>query len=159
MYYILCDPGGAIIKPRWTITGLLRRPLVVCTLSHDKEPKFLPDACRQSHDGGHSGRKRTLQWARCRLKSPTSRLFTQPFIQGEIKETSKLRVTGLCEENSPVTGEFPAQRASNAENASIWWRHYGIQHSTLQQKIFQLSHLNKCPCCPVICTCQSVIIK
>ena len=31
-------------------------------------------------------------------------------------ETSKLRVTGLCEGNSPVTGEFPAQMASNAEN-------------------------------------------
>ena len=27
-------------------------------------------------------------------------------------------------ENAPVTGEFPAQRASNAENASIWWRHH-----------------------------------
>ena len=26
--------------------------------------------------------------------------------------------------NSPVTGEFPAQRASNAENVSIWWRHH-----------------------------------
>ena len=26
--------------------------------------------------------------------------------------------------NSPVTGEFPAQMASNAENVSIWWRHY-----------------------------------
>ena len=26
-------------------------------------------------------------------------------------------------ENSPVTGEFPAQRASNAENVSIWWHH------------------------------------
>ena len=26
--------------------------------------------------------------------------------------------------NSPVTGEFPAQKASNAENASIWWRHH-----------------------------------
>ena len=25
--------------------------------------------------------------------------------------------------NSPVTGEFPAQMASNAENVSIWWRH------------------------------------
>ena len=37
------------------------------------------------------------------------------------KETSKLRVTGLCAGNSPVTGEFPAQRASNAENGSIWW--------------------------------------
>ena len=32
------------------------------------------------------------------------------------KETSKLRVTGLCEGNSPVTGEFPIQRTSNAEN-------------------------------------------
>ena len=31
------------------------------------------------------------------------------------KKTSKLRVTGLCEGNSPVTVEFPAQRASNAE--------------------------------------------
>ena len=28
------------------------------------------------------------------------------------KKTSKLRVTGLCEGNSPGTGEFPAQRAS-----------------------------------------------
>ena len=27
--------------------------------------------------------------------------------------------------NSPVTGEFPAQRASNAENVSIWRRHRG----------------------------------
>ena len=36
------------------------------------------------------------------------------------KKTSKLRVTGLCEGNSPVTGEFPAQRASNAENVFIW---------------------------------------
>ena len=41
------------------------------------------------------------------------------------KRTSKLRVTGFCERNSPVTGEFPAQRASNAENVSISWRHHG----------------------------------
>ena len=40
------------------------------------------------------------------------------FIQAQI-EKSKLRVTGLCEGNSPVTGDFPAQRASNAENVSI----------------------------------------
>ena len=38
------------------------------------------------------------------------------------KKTSKLRVTGLCAGNSPGTGEFPAQMASNAENVSIWWR-------------------------------------
>ena len=40
------------------------------------------------------------------------------------KKTSKLRFTGLCERNSPVTGEFPVQKASNAENASIWWRRH-----------------------------------
>ena len=39
------------------------------------------------------------------------------------RKTSKFRVTGLCVGNSPVTGEFPAQRASHAENVSIWWRH------------------------------------
>ena len=40
------------------------------------------------------------------------------------KKTSKLRVTGLCEANSSETGEFPAQRASNAKNVPIWWRHH-----------------------------------
>ena len=44
------------------------------------------------------------------------------------KKISKLRVTGLWVGNSPGTGEFPAQMASNAENVSIWWRHYGSQH-------------------------------
>ena len=39
------------------------------------------------------------------------------------KKTSKLRVTGLRAGNSPVTGEFPAQMASNAEIVSIWWYH------------------------------------
>ena len=42
------------------------------------------------------------------------------------KKTSKLRVTGLCGGNSSVTGEFPAQRASDAENVSIWWCHHAI---------------------------------
>ena len=37
-------------------------------------------------------------------------------IRRRSKKTSKLRVTGLCEGNSSVTGEFPAERASNAEN-------------------------------------------
>ena len=45
-------------------------------------------------------------------------------IRSRSKKTSKLRVTALCARNSPETGEFPAQRASNAENVSIWWRHH-----------------------------------
>ena len=40
------------------------------------------------------------------------------------KKTSKLRVTGLCKEKPLVTGGFPSQRASKAENISIWWRHH-----------------------------------
>ena len=55
-----------------------------------------------------------------RLDCLFSRLFRH-----RSKKTAKLRVTGLCAENSPVTGEFPAQMANNAENVSIWWRHHG----------------------------------
>ena len=40
------------------------------------------------------------------------------------KKTSKLRITGLCAGNSPRTGEFPTQMASNAGSFSIWWRHH-----------------------------------
>ena len=39
------------------------------------------------------------------------------------KKTSKLCITGFCVGNTPATVEFPAQRASNAENVSIWWCH------------------------------------
>ena len=39
-------------------------------------------------------------------------------------KTSKPRVTGLCEGKSPVIGEFPAQRISNAENVYIWRHHH-----------------------------------
>ena len=46
------------------------------------------------------------------------------------KKTSKFRVTGLCVGNSPVTGEFPAQKASNAVNVSIWWRHHDSFHTS-----------------------------
>ena len=67
------------------------------------------------------------------------------------KKTSKLRVTGLCAGNSAVTGEFPAQMASNVENVSIWWRHHAkwsryfntqskIKGLRLPQKWFPVAH-------------------
>ena len=46
-----------------------------------------------------------------------------------LKNPSKLYVSGLCAGNSPVTGEFPAQMASNAEFFSIWWRHHDCKQS------------------------------
>ena len=41
----------------------------------------------------------------------------------ERKHQSSPSSAGLCEGDSPVTGEVPAQSA-NAENVSIWWRHH-----------------------------------
>ena len=41
------------------------------------------------------------------------------------KHQSSASLLGLCSGNSPATGEFPAQMASNAQNVSIWWRHHG----------------------------------
>ena len=61
---------------------------------------------------------------RQRFKSPASRLFTQPFIQTQIKENIKAPRHWPLRGNSPVTGEFPAEMASNAENVSIGWRHH-----------------------------------
>ena len=75
----------------------------------------------------------TLQWRHNELDGISNhqphdcllnRLFTR-----RSKKTSKLRITGLCVGNSPETGEFPAPRASNAENVSIWWRHHDIYAS------------------------------
>ena len=45
--------------------------------------------------------------------------LTSVYSRRRTKKTSKPRVTGLCEGNSPVTGEFPAQKASNAENVIV----------------------------------------
>ena len=67
----------------------------------------------------------TSQWARWGLKSPASRLFSQSFIPAQINEYIKAPCHWLCAGNSLVTGEFPAQMASNAENVSIWWHHHG----------------------------------
>ena len=43
------------------------------------------------------------------------------------KKISNIRVICLCEGKSPVTGELPAQRASNVEHISLWWRHHVLR--------------------------------
>ena len=70
----------------------------------------------------------TSKCTRWRFKSPASRLFTQPFIQVQIKENIKApRHWPLCGEFT-MAGEYPSQRASNAGNVSIWWRHHDQLH-------------------------------
>ena len=78
--------------------------------------------------GIHRSPLDSLQW---RHNGPDSVSNHQPhhcllnrFFGRRSKKTSQLCVTGLCAGNSPGTGEFPAQKAGNAENVSIWWRHH-----------------------------------
>ena len=62
------------------------------------------------------------------------------------KKTSKLRVTGLSEGNSSVTGELPAQKASNAENVCIWLRHHVLM---LRRYTGVINHHNGV-CCKIL---------
>ena len=61
------------------------------------------------------------------------------------KETSKIRVTGLCVGSSPVTDEFPAQRASNAKKcfhlmtSPCWWPIDLLWHSYIQDDFVRVS--------------------
>ena len=50
-----------------------------------------------------------------------NRLFRRRYKKKTIKAPRQL---SLYAGNSPVTDEFPAQMASNAENVSIWWFHH-----------------------------------
>ena len=77
-----------------------------------------PLQCHNEHDGVSN-------------HQPYDCLLTRLF-RRRLKKTSKLRVTGLCVGNSPVTAEFPAQKASNAEDVSIWWRHHVSLHNAYQ---------------------------
>ena len=76
---------------------------------------FLIDTLRWRHNGRDGISNHQLR--DCLL----NRLFGR-----RSKKTSKHRVTGLYVWNSPGTGEFPVQMASNAQNVSIWWRHHVI---------------------------------
>ena len=77
----------------------------------------------------HNGRDGVLNYQshHCLL----NRLFWRGW-----KKARKIRVTGLCAGNSMVTGEFPAQMASNAENASIWWRHH--EFARFQLRVYMM---------------------
>ena len=52
--------------------------------------------------------------------------------------------------NSPRTGGFPAQRASNAENVSIWWRHHEVPAPSMSSLYIGAEFSHHCSCsCPL----------
>ena len=80
----------------------------------------------------HSGFPKSLQWRHNERDGGSNHRLLDCLINRLIsrrsKKASKLRVGGLCEGIPPVTSRFPSQRASNAENVSIWWRHHDSPH-------------------------------
>ena len=81
------------------------------------------------------------------------------------KKTSNIRVTGLCQGNSPMTGEFPAQMASNAKNVTIWSRHHDLGNfaryyfiPSTAKEIPLCLHINLVWICPRTMLCEFIIL-
>ena len=74
----------------------------------------------------------TSQWVWWRLKSPASRLFTQPFIQMQIKENIKaLRHWPLC-------GEFTGDRWIPRTNGQLRGKCFHLMTSSYETMITQI---------------------
>ena len=124
-------PGSSMHKCQWSkteyIACLFDDHVIIITSSPGPHFHIACPLCGDSHDHRWIPGT-TLQWRHNEHDSvsnyqPHDCLLNR-FFGRRSKKTSKLRVTGLCVGNSPGTGEFPAQRASNVENVSIWWRHH-----------------------------------
>ena len=80
--------------------------------------------------GVHNHYRETLQWRRNEWHDvsnhPCLDCLLKCLLRCISKKTSKLCVTCLCEGNPPVSGGFPSQRASDAENVSFWWCHHDL---------------------------------
>ena len=88
-----------------------------------------------------------LQWRHNQREGISNHLCLDCFLNRLLwrrsEKTSKLHVTGFCEGNQLMTGGFPSQRASNAENASISWRHHECCHDLVispNRRYFISSH-------------------
>ena len=130
----------AITRKKWNSLMNTRVPLVKGAFVSPWQ--FDIDTQHRQHQN------QTLQWRHNGRDSvsnhqPQDCLLNRQF-RRRSKKTSKLRVTGLCVGNSP--GEFPTQRASDAENVSIWWCHHETPtispHSTLVYTHQYSLHIN-----------------
>ena len=120
---------------------ILQQPSLIwfCLLMYFIVTSRLTWKARESIDFGFVNRSEanksmpawTLQWCHNERHGVSNlrhlHCFSQQFVQVHIKQNIKApRITCLCEGNPPVTDGFPSQRASNAENVSIWWRHHEL---------------------------------
>ena len=102
-----------------------------CVKMHDYKPLYEPINLRLSsrmHMCATSHNELIMHYNGVIMSAMASQITSLTIVFSIVycrsKKASKLRVTGLCEGNSPVTSDFPLQKASNAENIYIWWRHH-----------------------------------
>ena len=90
--------------------------------------RYYPQRCDLQVVGTNPKSTLSLQWRQNErdgvLNHRRPDCFPNRLFRRRSKKTSKLRITGLRGGNPLVTGGFPSQRASNAENVSIWWHHH-----------------------------------
>ena len=106
--------GVEMLVSLWNLTGASAAVITFCTERHYNK-----------WDGVSNHR---------RLDGLLNRWFNS-----RSRKTSKLRITGLCEGNPPVSDGFPSQRVSNAENVSIRWRHHDSGLSCHVQNVVAIS--------------------
>ena len=106
-----------VVKYSWTQEGRLNTILQLkhrsfLTVSHYHKSVRYSESWLKIYRSAPIARVITItsQWARCRLKSPASGLFINCLFRCRSKKTSKLRVTGLCAENSPGPVNSPHKR-------------------------------------------------
>ena len=114
MASILSRPQCVKMTPNYTQSGCVKNP---CLRKSSWSQELNTLHAKISSQWRHN------EWDGVSNHQPHDCLLRH-FFRLRSKKTAKLSVTGLCEGNSPVTGAFPAQRASNAENITIWWRHH-----------------------------------
>ena len=146
VYKLFCEYSSCwynapcAIVPKWIAYIGKSNPFIASGTESMKAKENRRHKDASAHSSDHM--LRTLQWRHTERDGlpnhqPHDSLLSL-FIRRRSKKTSKLCVTGLCEGNSPVTGEFPAQRASNAENVSIWWRHHECWEISCDMVMFRL---------------------
>ena len=112
----LCPVHWMMLNPKWKVWDEIRKIYLVSVKSKTETL------------AGNGYYPTSLQWRHYNRNVVSNHLrfdcLFSRLLRCRSKKISKLRVTGLCVGNSPVIGEFPAQKASNAENASIGWRHH-----------------------------------
>ena len=125
---IMCNKALCWVR-KWNSMkpGITDLENVVCAVPQGLSLMDVHPVDMKCYDGKYSVLL-SLQWGHNGLDSASNHqlhdCLLNRLFRRRSKKTSKLRVAGLCAGNSPGTGEFPAQMASNAENVSIWWRHH-----------------------------------